>query len=59
MFPARKVSNCTSLHTDVVHTLRKLFELRLNILSTSLIGAFRRVAVPGPPDVDVVVAPLM
>jgi len=42
-------------------TLMKLAELRLNILSASLIGAFRRVAVPGPfpPAVDVVVEPLM
>lgn len=42
-----------------LHTLRKLEELRLNILSASLIGAFRRVAVPAPPVVVVVAAPLM
>lgn len=40
-------------------SLRKLVELRLNILSASLMGAFRRVAVPAPPAVVVVVVPLM
>jgi hypothetical protein len=40
-------------------SLRKLVELRLNILSTSLMGALRRVAVPAPPAAAVVVVPLM
>lgn len=40
-------------------TLVKLAELRLNILSASLIWAFLRVAVPGPLVVEAVVAPLM
>lgn len=41
------------------HTLKKLVELRLNIRSASLMGAFRLVAVPAPPAVVVVAAPLM
>jgi hypothetical protein len=40
-------------------SLRKLVELRLKILSASLTGALRRVAVPAPPAVVVVVVPLM
>ena len=40
-------------------TLKKLDELRLNILSASLMGAFRLVALPAPPAVVVVSAPLM
>jgi hypothetical protein len=40
-------------------TLKKLVELRLNILSASLMRALRRVAVPAPPAVVVVAAPLM
>ena len=40
-------------------TLKKLVELRLNIRSASLMGAFRLVAVPAPPAVVVVAAPLM
>ena len=42
-----------------LRTLRKLVELRLNIRSASLMGAFRLVAVPAPPAVVVVAAPLM
>jgi hypothetical protein len=38
---------------------RKLVELRLNILSASLTGALRRVAVPAPPAAAVAVVPLM
>ncbi len=55
------ISTCLILwpSTCLQHTLKKLLELRLNILSTSLIGAFRRVAVPAPPVVVVVAAPLM
>jgi hypothetical protein len=41
------------------HTLKKLVELRLNIRSASLMGAFRLVAVPAPPVVVVVAAPLI
>ena len=40
-------------------TLKKLDELRLNILSASLMGAFRLVALPAPPAVVAVAAPLM
>lgn len=40
-------------------SLMKLAELRLNILSASLTGALRRVAVPAPPAVVVVAAPLI
>lgn len=50
------------LHASVLcrqRTLRKLDELRLNILSTSLTCALRRVAVPAPLVVVVVAAPLI
>lgn len=50
---------CEKVWSFPSHTLKKLVELRLNILSASLIGAFRLVAVPAPPAVVVVAAPLM
>lgn len=48
---------CAEPGVDV--SRRKLVELRLNILSTSLTGALRRVAVPAPPAVVVDAVPLM
>ena len=55
------VGACDGVVTEpgVDASLRKLVELRLNILSASLTGALRRVAVPAPPPVVVVVALLM
>jgi hypothetical protein len=51
---------CIFLTVDTKHlTFKKLAELRLNIRSASLIGAFRRVAAPAPPAAAVVAAPLM
>jgi hypothetical protein len=44
---------------ETLHTLTKALELRLNILSASLIWAFRRVAVPVELVVLAGTAPLM